>query len=89
MISGNIAGTPKAAVAPPDYEPGYSSFISIEFIQNMIAYSKDNYPTWKNVKLNRQNMRTNIFKYRLIDFEPIIPSVLSKYPQNYLSDVEI
>jgi hypothetical protein len=34
-------------------------------------------------------MRTRIFKFRLIDFEYIIPSILRKYPQKYLSDIEI
>jgi hypothetical protein len=53
----------------------------------MIEYSKLTYPGWKNIKVWRENMRTRVFKFRLIDFEYIVPSVLSKYPKNYLSDV--
>ena len=87
-MSGSIAGTTKAAVAPPDYTPGYTSFYSLEFLQNMVAYSSANYPAWKNIKLSRQNMRNSIFKFRLLDFEYLIPSVLNRYPNNYLSDVE-
>jgi hypothetical protein len=88
-MSGTIPGTTKAAAYPPSYDDEYSSFYSIQFMQNMIAYSRDNYPAWKGIKLNRQNMRTSVFKFRLIDFEFVIPSVLTRYPQNYLSDVEI
>lgn len=34
-------------------------------------------------------MRTTIFKFRLIDFEYIIPAILKKYPNKYLSDIEV
>lgn len=34
-------------------------------------------------------MRTRFFKFRLIDFEYIIPNVLRDYPNKYMSDVEI
>ena len=34
----------------------------------MVAYSQVNYPAWKNIKLNKDNIRTRIFKFRLIDF---------------------
>ena len=79
-IAGLIAGTSHAAIAPPDYEEGYSSFYSKEFFQNMVEYFRANHPSWKSVKLNRSNMRTRIFKFRLIDFEYLIPSILQKYP---------
>jgi len=42
----------------------------------MIEYSKLTYPGWKNIKVWRENMRTRVFKFRLIDFEYIVPSVL-------------
>lgn len=34
----------------------------------MIAYSQANYAGWKNIKLNKDNMRNRVFKFRLLDF---------------------
>ena len=47
------------------------------------------YNTFYSIKLNRNNMRTSTFKFRLIDFEYIIPELLIRYPQSYLNDVSI
>ena len=55
----------------------------------MIAYSQANYAGWKNIKLNQDNMRNRVFKFRLLDFQYLIPAVLNKYPTNYMSPVEI
>jgi hypothetical protein len=88
-IQGGIINTTHAAVVPPKFEPNFTTFYSLQFIQNMIEYSISNYGKWKDIKMNRLNMRTRIFNYRLIDFEYIVPNVLSKYPKNYLADVEI
>lgn len=52
-IAGTIAGTSHTAIAPPDYEAGYSCFYSKEFFQNMVEYFRANHPSWKNLKLNR------------------------------------
>lgn len=46
----------------------------------MLEYFRANHPSWKNIKLNRLNMRTRVFKFRLIDFEYLIPAILQKYP---------
>ena len=67
-IAGTIPSTSKAGVEPPQPVDGYTSFYSKEFFQNMVEYTASNYAKWKNIKLNRQNMRTSIFKFRLIDF---------------------
>ena len=51
----------------------------------MLDYSLGNYQKWKNIEANRLNMRTRAFRYRLIDYEAIVPSVLKQHPDNYLS----
>lgn len=89
QVAGTISTTTHVAVAPPAYEPGYNAFYSIEFIRNVIEYSKSNYDKWQNIKMTRDNMRTRSFKFRLVDLESIVPTVLQKYPKNYLSDVQI
>ena len=34
-------------------------------------------------------MRTNSFRFRLVDYEFIMPELLRKFPQYYLADTEI
>ena len=34
-------------------------------------------------------MRTDYFKFRLIDYEYITPAVLKKFPKHYLADTDI
>ena len=55
----------------------------------MIAQFKESYPSWKNIILNQGNMRTRIFKWKLIDFESLIPTILEKYPKLYLNNITI
>lgn len=55
----------------------------------MIEYTSSNYGAWRELRLTRSNMRTKVFQFRLLDFEPIMPSVLKRYPNKYLADVDI
>jgi hypothetical protein len=47
------------------------------------------YPPWQNIRANRTNMRSNAFRFRLIDFEYIAPAILQKYPDLYLADTQV
>lgn len=46
-------------------------------------------PKWKNVIANRTNMRTRSFRFRLIDYEDIVPTILKQYPDKYLQDTQV
>lgn len=48
-----------------------------------------NYKGWKDIKANKSNMRINAFKFRLIDYEYIVPELLRKFPEKYLADTEV
>jgi hypothetical protein len=76
-------------VAPPPHEEGFSSFYSLEFMRNAIDYARRNFAAWREVRLSRNNMRTRVFRWRLLDFEYIVPAILERYPNSYLSDVEL
>ncbi len=54
----------------------------------MIDYSLVNYKGWQGIRANRTNMRID-FRFRLIDYEYIVPNLLKKYPQLYLADTQI
>jgi hypothetical protein len=58
-------------------------------MQGAIEYAANNYAPWREIKLNRNNMRTRLFRWRLIDFEYIVPSVLALNPQSYLAEVDV
>ena len=58
-------------------------------MQNLLDYSLLNLKNWTNIKASRSNMRTNSFRFRLVDYEFIMPELLRKFPQNYLADTEI
>ena len=34
-------------------------------------------------------MRTRAFRFRLIDYEYLVPTILKQYPEKYLADTQI
>lgn len=58
-------------------------------MMNLIEDSIKNNEKWKNIQINKGNMRTTAFKFRLIDYEQIVPNVLKRYPKLYLHDTQV
>jgi hypothetical protein len=46
----------------------------------MLDYSVINFKGWKNIKASRSNMRISTFRFRLVDYEYIMPDLLRKFP---------
>ena len=70
----------------PQHEDGFSVFFARQFVENLLDHSLGNYEKWRNIEANRLNMRTREFRFRLIDYEQIVPSVLRQHPESYLAD---
>jgi len=87
-----VGSTPQAthtASKAPEHQEGYNLFFSKAFVQNSLDYTATNYEHWQNIKANRTNMRSRSFRFRLIDFEYIVPTILQKYPDLSLSDTQV
>ena len=55
----------------------------------MLDYSIPNFNKWKNIVANRANMRTRGFRFRLVDYEYLVPTILKQYPDKYLEDTQV
>ena len=55
----------------------------------MLDYSVTNFNGWKNIVSNRGNIRTDNFRFRLVDYEYITSAILKEYPKSYLADTNI
>lgn len=88
-MRGTIPGASHFVESIPSYEEGYNLFFTKEFVQNMIDSSLKTNPRWRNIIANRTNMRSSSFRFRLLDYEYIVPSVLKKYPKAYLADTQV
>jgi|JI10StandDraft_1071094.scaffolds.fasta_scaffold185282_2 hypothetical protein len=58
-------------------------------MMNLIEDSIKNNQKWKGIMANRTNIRSRSFRFRLVDYEYIVPAVLKKYPKLYLQDTQI
>jgi hypothetical protein len=45
----------------------------------MMDDAMQNQQKWRNIEINKNNMRTRAFRFKLIDYEEIVPSVIEQY----------
>ena len=57
------------------------TFISFEFIENMVKQASTTYNQFKSVSLNKDNIRTRVLQWRVQDLEYVVPQALEKYSQ--------
>ena len=76
LIQGTAPESTHSASAIPEAEDGFNLYFAKEFIQNAIDFSVENLSKWKGIKANRTNIRSRAFRFRLIDYESIVPSIL-------------
>lgn len=57
----------------PDFtNTGASLFFSKEFAQNFVQYNIAAYPGWKNLRIDKKSVRSNLFQWELLDLEFIV-----------------
>lgn len=83
-ISGAIKDATHCSGFVPNFDKG-STFYSYEFMQNMIDYSIKNYAAWKQVPINKNNIRTDIFQFKLLDLQYVLDNILVDFGKYYMN----
>jgi hypothetical protein len=51
------------------YEDGFHTLFSLNFLDYFMRYNTQKNPDWVKFKINQNNFKTSIFKFRLVDLE--------------------
>ena len=63
------------------------TFISFEFIENLVKKASTTYSQFSSVSINKNSVRTRVLQFRVQDLEYVIPQALVKYSKYAQSEI--